>query len=58
MCGVTAETHLSPVEETMATLYPRYSDDAAQQNAAAFRYLDNMFTLDPGAWRYCVYDES
>ncbi|WP_116871345.1 hypothetical protein [Vibrio splendidus] len=31
----------------MATLYPRYSDDAAQQNAAAFRYLDNMFTLDP-----------
>ncbi|MGR5359150.1 hypothetical protein ACPV49_24165, partial [Vibrio chagasii] len=37
----------SPLEETMATLYPRYSDDAAQQNAAAFRYLDNMFTLDP-----------
>ncbi|MCG9673303.1 hypothetical protein L1D33_06960 [Vibrio chagasii] len=31
----------------MATLYPRYSDDAAQQNVAAFRYLDNMFTLDP-----------
>ncbi|WP_373951462.1 hypothetical protein [Vibrio pomeroyi] len=31
----------------MATLYPRYSNDAAQQNAAAFRYLDNMFTLDP-----------
>ncbi|MFS1894254.1 hypothetical protein [Vibrio lentus] len=31
----------------MATLYPRYSDDAAQQNSAAFRYLDNMFTLDP-----------
>ncbi|PTP59594.1 hypothetical protein CWO31_23310, partial [Vibrio splendidus] len=31
----------------MATLYPRYSNDAAQQNSAAFRYLDNMFTLDP-----------
>ncbi|WP_434762878.1 hypothetical protein [Vibrio fortis] len=31
----------------MTTLYSRYSDDAAQQNAAAFRYLDNMFTLDP-----------
>ncbi|MFA0411291.1 hypothetical protein AB4505_24330, partial [Vibrio splendidus] len=37
----------SPIEETMATLYPRYSNDAAQQNSAAFRYLDNMFTLDP-----------
>ncbi|NOJ11139.1 hypothetical protein F0233_23595, partial [Vibrio splendidus] len=42
----TALRH-SPIEETMATLYPRYSDDAAQQNSAAFRYLDNMFTLDP-----------
>ncbi|WP_411061045.1 hypothetical protein [Vibrio chagasii] len=31
----------------MATLYPRYSNNAEQQNAAAFRYLDNMFTLDP-----------
>ncbi|MFA0294504.1 hypothetical protein AB4487_24565, partial [Vibrio splendidus] len=45
-CVVSPLRH-SPVEETMATLYPRYSDDAAQQNAAAFRYLDNMFTLDP-----------
>ncbi|MFA0491876.1 hypothetical protein AB4563_23290, partial [Vibrio splendidus] len=45
-CVVSPLRH-SPVEETMATLYPRYSDDVAQQNAAAFRYLDNMFTLDP-----------
>ncbi|MCG9569511.1 hypothetical protein L1D48_24545, partial [Vibrio chagasii] len=45
-CIVSPLRH-SPIEETMATLYPRYSDDAAQQNAAAFRYLDNMFTLDP-----------
>ncbi|XGB57335.1 hypothetical protein L0989_12080 [Vibrio gigantis] len=45
-CAVSPLRH-SPIEETMATLYPRYSDDAAQQNAAAFRYLDNMFTLDP-----------
>ncbi|MEZ8652342.1 hypothetical protein AB6D92_25945, partial [Vibrio splendidus] len=37
-CVVSPLRH-SPVEETMATLYPRYSDDAAQQNAAAFRYL-------------------
>ncbi len=49
-CSVTLSqlaSRRSPVEETMATLYPRYSDDAAQQNVAAFRYLDNMFTLDP-----------
>ena len=45
-CVVSPLRH-SPVEETMATLYPRYSNNAAQQNAAAFRYLDNMFTLDP-----------
>lgn len=44
---VTSALRHSPIEETMATLYPRYSDDAAQQNSAAFRYLDNMFTLDP-----------
>nr|WP_241904292.1 hypothetical protein [Vibrio lentus] len=44
---MTSALRHSPIEETMATLYPRYSDDAAQQNSAAFRYLDNMFTLDP-----------
>ncbi|PTP51504.1 hypothetical protein CWN83_15420, partial [Vibrio splendidus] len=33
----------------MAALYPRYSNDAAQRNAAAFRYLDNMFTSDPAS---------
>nr|WP_241904857.1 hypothetical protein [Vibrio lentus] len=37
----------SPIEETMAALYPRYSNDTEQQQSAAFRYLDNMFTLDP-----------
>ncbi|PME55787.1 hypothetical protein [Vibrio lentus] len=31
----------------MAALYPRYSNDTEQQQSAAFRYLDNMFTLDP-----------
>ncbi|CAH6910444.1 conserved exported hypothetical protein [Vibrio chagasii] len=45
-CIVSPLRH-SPIEETMATLYPRYSNDAEQQNVAAFRYLDNMFTLDP-----------
>ncbi|MEZ9455220.1 hypothetical protein AB4258_22365, partial [Vibrio splendidus] len=32
----------SPVEEIMATLYPRYSNDTEQQQSAAFRYLDSM----------------
>ncbi|MBY7733409.1 hypothetical protein JHW46_24055, partial [Vibrio splendidus] len=33
----------------MAMLYPRYSDDTEQQNSAAFRYLDSMFTSDPAS---------
>lgn len=45
-CVVSPLRH-SPIEETMAALYPRYSNDTEQQQSAAFRYLDNMFTLDP-----------
>ncbi|MCW0469273.1 hypothetical protein OH492_10185 [Vibrio chagasii] len=30
-----------------AAAHPRYSDDAAQQNARIPLHLDNMFTLDP-----------
>ncbi|MEZ9455438.1 hypothetical protein AB4258_23495, partial [Vibrio splendidus] len=32
----------SPIEEAMAALYPRYSNDTEQQQSAAFRYLDSM----------------